>query len=280
VDFFHLTTNLFCFKIRKSDTSAERTGAIKMATMTPKHSRNLNPKKGLSEEELSAAIEGNLKPRETTGTAEQEMLGKTTETGRPIGSPLGVTTGLPIFGFWCWLFAKNEKLPMSERLTDEQITDAVRGEFPGRNSEVFNHIPGIRRNYNNGMFTKGTPPKVQSHRYIGDGKSMRDNSRHATLSDHDRSAPLNRSEIKTTDEKSRVVLSKKFANRTVIVEEVSETEVLVKLARVIPEREAWLYENPAALAAVRRGLAQIRAGEVSPGPDLEADAKLVAELED
>ena len=88
------------------------------------------------------------------------------------------------------------------------------------------------------------------------------------------------SSVKSADEKGRIALGKKFANRTVIIEEVSETEVLVKLARVIPEREAWLYKNPVALAAVRKGLEQLRAGEVTSGPDLEADAKWVAELED
>ena len=30
----------------------------------------------------------------------------------------------------------------------------------------------------------------------------------------------------------------------------------------IPERERWLYENPEALAAVKRGLADIAAGRV------------------
>jgi hypothetical protein len=93
-------------------------------------------------------------------------------------------------------------------------------------------------------------------------------------------APPSTVETKTTDSKGRVVLSKKFANRTVIVEEVSDTEILIKLARVIPEREAWLFENPAALSAVRKGLAQARARHFVPGPDLEADADFVAQLED
>ena len=36
---------------------------------------------------------------------------------------------------------------------------------------------------------------------------------------------------------------------------VDETEVRVTLARVVPERELWLYENRAASAAVMRGQA-------------------------
>ena len=65
-----------------------------------------------------------------------------------------------------------------------------------------------------------------------------------------------------------------------LVEQLSETEVLVKMARIIPEREAWLYENRTALAAVRKGLAQARAGQVNRSPDLDADAALIAQLED
>ncbi len=65
-----------------------------------------------------------------------------------------------------------------------------------------------------------------------------------------------------------------------LVEKLSDTEVLVKMARVIPEREAWLYENPAALAAVREGLAHARAGKVNRGPDLRKDETLLSQLED
>lgn len=88
-------------------------------------------------------------------------------------------------------------------------------------------------------------------------------------------------ETKTADNKGRVVLGGRFANRAVIIEELNETEVIIKLARIIPEREVWLYENPEALAAVRAGLAQARAGLYNrQGPDVEADAKFAAELED
>ncbi len=86
---------------------------------------------------------------------------------------------------------------------------------------------------------------------------------------------------KSADAKGRVALGGHFANRAVIVEHRSETEVVVRLARVIPEGEAWLYENPKALASVRRGLDQARKGKVAKkSPDLKAAAKLAAQLED
>ena len=84
---------------------------------------------------------------------------------------------------------------------------------------------------------------------------------------------------KNTDSKGRLTLGEAFANKTLIVE-MRGTDIVLHLARVIPEAEAWLYENSTALAAVRRGLKQARAGKLSDGPDLSKAAKLVEKLED
>jgi hypothetical protein len=72
---------------------------------------------------------------------------------------------------------------------------------------------------------------------------------------------------KHVDSKGRLTLGESFANHTVLVESHGEDEVLIKRARVIPERESWLYENKAALASVRRGLAQAAEGQFAKGPD-------------
>ena len=86
---------------------------------------------------------------------------------------------------------------------------------------------------------------------------------------------------KNTDSKGRVTLGDRFANRAVIVEKRNKNEVVVRLTRIIPEREAWLYENPKALASVRRGLDQARKGGAAKNPpDMKAAAKLAAQLED
>lgn len=86
---------------------------------------------------------------------------------------------------------------------------------------------------------------------------------------------------KNVDSKGRLTLGEAFANRTVLVEAHGEGEVLVRLARVIPERESWLYDNKAALAAVRRGLKQASEGKlVSKAPDLDAAALLAEKLRD
>ena len=86
---------------------------------------------------------------------------------------------------------------------------------------------------------------------------------------------------KSTDSKGRVALGGRFANRAVIVEHRSDDEVVVRLARVIPEREAWLYQNPGALASVRRGLDQARKGKVAKNPpDMKKASKLAGRLAD
>jgi len=50
-------------------------------------------------------------------------------------------------------------------------------------------------------------------------------------------------ETRTTDAKGRVCLPKAFANATVVIEQVSETELRVRKARVIPEDEIHFREE-------------------------------------
>ncbi len=86
---------------------------------------------------------------------------------------------------------------------------------------------------------------------------------------------------KTADSKGRINLGKKFAHKTFIIEQTSETEIKVELARVIPEREAWLYQNPEAKESVLKGLRQAKERHFSKSPpDLNADQALSDELGD
>lgn len=83
------------------------------------------------------------------------------------------------------------------------------------------------------------------------------------------------------DSKGRLTLGKELAHQQVLVEQIDRTEYRVKLAMSIPLREAWLYQNEEAKAAVFRGLADAAAARFSDSPpDLEEDEKLMAELED
>ena len=85
---------------------------------------------------------------------------------------------------------------------------------------------------------------------------------------------------KMVDRKGRVVLGGQFANRTVVIRKVNPHEILVSLARVIPEKESWIYENPNALKLIRTGLAQARQGQTADAPDVQGDEKFAGQLED
>jgi hypothetical protein len=85
---------------------------------------------------------------------------------------------------------------------------------------------------------------------------------------------------KSVDSKGRLTLGGSFANQTVLVESHGGGEVLVRLARVVPAREAWLYENKVALGSVRRGLKQAAERQFAKGPDLEAAAALAEQPQD
>src|SRR5882757_9478574 len=47
----------------------------------------------------------------------------------------------------------------------------------------------------------------------------------------------------TTDDKARITLPKNFANSTVLVEQVSDTELRIRKARVIPEDDLPFVEE-------------------------------------
>jgi hypothetical protein len=84
---------------------------------------------------------------------------------------------------------------------------------------------------------------------------------------------------RSADAKGRVTLGERFANRTVLVEDHGD-ELVIRLARIIPEREAWLYENKKALGMVRRGLKQAKAGQTVAGPDWAAAKRLADGISD
>lgn len=83
---------------------------------------------------------------------------------------------------------------------------------------------------------------------------------------------MGKTHMKHADSKGRITLGEAFANRTLLVEE-QDGRIILRVARVIPESEAWLYENPAALDAVRKGLQQAKARNLQDGPELFAKKK-------
>jgi MoaA/NifB/PqqE/SkfB family radical SAM enzyme len=80
---------------------------------------------------------------------------------------------------------------------------------------------------------------------------------------------------RNTDAKGRLTLGDRYKNRTVLVEERGD-ELVIHLARVIPERELWLYKNKKALAMVLRGIEDAREGRLVDGPDMD-EARRIAD---
>jgi hypothetical protein len=79
------------------------------------------------------------------------------------------------------------------------------------------------------------------------------------------------------DEKGRVGLGPRFANKTVNIEEIDETEVRVTIAALVPELELWLRQNACAKATVERGLAQAKKRKFSKNPPNPASDAALAE---
>ena len=63
------------------------------------------------------------------------------------------------------------------------------------------------------------------------------------------------------DSKGRVVLGAQFANKMFRVSEQPDGNLLLEPVVAVHEREAWLYHNPEALASVRRGIEESKAGK-------------------
>ncbi len=86
--------------------------------------------------------------------------------------------------------------------------------------------------------------------------------------------------LKTIDEKGRLTLGRAYAGKLVTVEEYDDGRVQVQVCKAVPEREAWLWENPTAITSVQRGLMQAETGQVDDGPDLEAAFAEASEIPD
>jgi hypothetical protein len=75
--------------------------------------------------------------------------------------------------------------------------------------------------------------------------------------------------LKTIDEKGRLTVGRQFAGRTVEVKQEDDALIL-QFRAVVPDREAWLWQNEVAKGLVGRGLAEARNGLLTDGPDLAA----------
>ena len=78
---------------------------------------------------------------------------------------------------------------------------------------------------------------------------------------------------KIVDGKGRLVLGSQFANQMVIVDNSDPTHIVITPAKAVPEHEAWLYGNEAALKSVLTGIQQARDERyATDAPDVDADS--------
>jgi hypothetical protein len=84
--------------------------------------------------------------------------------------------------------------------------------------------------------------------------------------------------VKQVDSKGRITLDKKFAGGTMLVDMRDDGTIFMKPAVTVPAEEAWLWNNPAAIGAVQRGLAQGRRRQFVKGPNLKRAAKLAQKM--
>jgi hypothetical protein len=84
---------------------------------------------------------------------------------------------------------------------------------------------------------------------------------------------------KTIDSRGRLLIGKQYAGRMVIIDDTDPERLVITPAVAIPEREAWLFRNPTALASLQKALDQAKKRNFASGPDLAKGAALVAELE-
>ncbi len=74
-------------------------------------------------------------------------------------------------------------------------------------------------------------------------------------------------QLRSTDAKGRVSLPKSFANATVIVEQVSDVELRIRKARVIPEDEVRFAEDAPIVLSDRERDRFLQALDKPPKPN-------------
>ena len=91
-----------------------------------------------------------------------------TDSNNPAKGATGKSSGLTVREAWVHVFEENQRRAPDERMTDEQISEYMKGEFPDMDSVAFDRVTIARGKYNRGGFHKKdrngkvVRPKVKS----------------------------------------------------------------------------------------------------------------------
>jgi hypothetical protein len=66
---------------------------------------------------------------------------------------------------------------------------------------------------------------------------------------------------KTADAKGRITIGSEYAQKTFLLEKNGETTIILRLAEVVPTREAWLWKNEHAFNQVKQGIRDAQEGK-------------------
>lgn len=120
---------------------------------------------------------------------------------------IGKKSKLNVRQTWCKLFADNEKCAKGKRMTDEQITEAIKAEFPDRRPKVFDTPHVVRALYNKGQLSNPVPSK-QSQRYDKNGDVLERASKSKT-----KATPKKKVVAKKKSATEKKVVKKKVVRR-------------------------------------------------------------------
>jgi hypothetical protein len=65
---------------------------------------------------------------------------------------------------------------------------------------------------------------------------------------------------KVADSKGRLTIGSEYAKKTFLVEKISRDTITLKIAEVVPAREAWLWKNNSAFDKVMEGVEDAQKG--------------------
>ena len=94
------------------------------------------------------------------------------EAAKP-AAVVGATSGVSVSSTWIQVFERNAEAEAKERLTDPQISDFMKSEFPGVDGVTFDRVEIARGKFNRGGFHRKDPkgrvmrPKIKSEQHGG-----------------------------------------------------------------------------------------------------------------